>query len=473
MRLRRRNVLKLLSYSVAGFAATQLRTQRASAKPAVIERDVCIIGGGSAGTYSAVALKDAGKSVVVLERKQRLGGHTETYVDPSTGIPTDIGVVVFHQLPVVTDYFARFNVPIIQLPGDAFASTNVNFDFRTGQIQTFSEPTQAENGQALAGYFGYLQQLKATYFDLDRSFDLPNPVPADLTLKFRDFVAKYGFGPMVRTAFQFGQGTGDILNMPTVYLLKVFSAQVVSSIFGGSFMVCPLGNSTIYEAATQFLGNDVVFGAEVLHVERDKKGVTVSVDSPQGRQVIKAKKLIVTAPPTLDTLCGFDLDPVERATLGRLRSNYYYTGLLELEGVPAGLSVTNGKNSSLYNLPDLPGIYGISPTRVPGLWNVKFGSTVPLTDFDVKATIVSQIRRLSDATYFPTRPRVLEIVTFSAHTPFELHVRGDEIAQGFYGNLNALQGRNRTYYTGATFQSHDSSLIWQYTKDTVLPLVLA
>jgi len=34
-----------------------------------------------------------------------------------------------------------------------------------------------------------LQQLKATYFDLDSSFDLPNPVPPDLTLKFSDFVA--------------------------------------------------------------------------------------------------------------------------------------------------------------------------------------------------------------------------------------------------------------------------------------------
>ena len=77
MRLRRRNVLKLLSYSAAGFAASGLSLRSASAKTTVIERDVCVIGGGSGGTYSAVALKDAGKSVVVLERKQRLGGHTE------------------------------------------------------------------------------------------------------------------------------------------------------------------------------------------------------------------------------------------------------------------------------------------------------------------------------------------------------------------------------------------------------------
>jgi len=475
MRLRRRNVLKLLSYSAASFTAAQLASRTAFAKTKTIERDVCVIGGGSGGTFTAVGVKDAGRSVVVLERKQRLGGHTETYVDPTTGIPTDIGVVVFHNLPVVTDYFARLGTPIIPLPTGSFGSNNLNFDFRTGQLQNFTEPTPAETGAALQGYFGYLQQLKATYFDLDSSFDLPNPVPLDLTMKFRDFVAKYGFGAMVRTAFQFGQGTGDILDMPTVYALKVFSSQVVSSIFGinGGFMACPTGNSTLYENATAFLGDDVVFGADVLHVERDKHGVTVNVDTPQGRYIVKAKKLVVTAPPTLDNLCSFDLDRNEESIFRRFDSNFYYTGLLKLQGVPAGLSITNSNAHTAYNLPQLPGFYGINPTLVPGIWNVKFGSTVPLSDFDVKATIVNQIRRLHDPVYFPTAPRVLDIVTFSAHTPFELNVRGDEIAQGFYGSLNNLQGRNRTYYSGAAFQSHDSSLIWRYTKDTVLPLVLA
>src|SRR6187549_75697 len=113
MRLRRRNLLKLLSYSAAGFAAAELSPRTAFAKTKTIERDVCVIGGGSSGTFSAIGVKDAGRSVVVLERSQRLGGHTETHVDPATGIPTDIGVVVFHNLPVVTDYFARLGTPIV------------------------------------------------------------------------------------------------------------------------------------------------------------------------------------------------------------------------------------------------------------------------------------------------------------------------------------------------------------------------
>src|SRR5450432_843254 len=139
MRLRRRSVLKFLSVSAAGVAATGMGAQRAFAEECrddrreVIERDVCVIGGGSSGTYSAVSLKDAGKSVVVVERKLRLGGHTETYVDPATGIPTDYGVVVFNDTPVVEAYFARLGVTPFAISPASFGGPTVNFDLRTGK----------------------------------------------------------------------------------------------------------------------------------------------------------------------------------------------------------------------------------------------------------------------------------------------------------------------------------------------------
>ena len=39
-----------------------------------LERDVCIIGGGASGTYSAVRLQQMGLSVALVEQKPRLGG---------------------------------------------------------------------------------------------------------------------------------------------------------------------------------------------------------------------------------------------------------------------------------------------------------------------------------------------------------------------------------------------------------------
>ena len=44
----------------------------------VLERDVCIIGGGASGTYAAVRLQQMGMSVALIEQKPRLGGMTLT-----------------------------------------------------------------------------------------------------------------------------------------------------------------------------------------------------------------------------------------------------------------------------------------------------------------------------------------------------------------------------------------------------------
>jgi NADPH-dependent 2,4-dienoyl-CoA reductase/sulfur reductase-like enzyme len=110
MTVRRREILKLLSASAATAAATSLgpisvAARRRPHRPP-IECDVCIIGGGATGTYSAVQLIDAGKSVAVVERSGRLGGHCETYRDPDTGEFEDYGVVVYHDIPAVTDFCA-------------------------------------------------------------------------------------------------------------------------------------------------------------------------------------------------------------------------------------------------------------------------------------------------------------------------------------------------------------------------------
>lgn len=74
----------------------------------IVFKDIAIIGGGSAGTYSAINLRDKGKSVIVVEKKDRIGGNTETYIDPATRIPIDIGVEIWHNISIVRDYFKRF-----------------------------------------------------------------------------------------------------------------------------------------------------------------------------------------------------------------------------------------------------------------------------------------------------------------------------------------------------------------------------
>ena len=429
----------------------------------VIERDVCVIGGGSSGTYTAVRLTDLGQSVVVVEKKDRLGGHCETYTDPATGLTTDIGVVVFHDLPIVRNYFGRFSVPLVTVDEGA-APSPVYADFRTGEVVSgYTAPVPT----ALEAYFGILEQ----YPYLAGGYDLPDPVPAELLQPWGDFVAANDLGSIVQIVAEYAQGFANLLETPTVYILKYFSLQVVQDIFTGGFLSTPNhDNSALYEAATGFLGADVLLNTSVVAGERGTDGVELYAVGPQGPVTIRAGKLVITVPPLPWLLEAFGLDATEFGLFSRFRQGNYSTGLVRLPGVPDGISVLNTGADTQYNLPPLPALYALSPSSVPGLFDVKFGSGIPLPDAVVREQILESLNRLQAAGTIP--PTTPVFVDYSNHSPYELTVSAADVAAGFYTKLYGLQGHRNTFWNGAAFQAHDSTLLWQYTE-TLLPQIAA
>ena len=468
MGLTRKNVLKLIG---ATGAATALGAQLPAAASAsasasdVITRDVAIIGGGATGTYAAVRLRDLGKSVVVVESADRLGGHTHTYADPATGAKVDIGVVVWHDLPIVRDWFARFGVPLEKATFDAPGQRSVYADYRTGKVVDGFTP--ADPSAALGGYAAQLAQ----YPYLEAGFDLPAEVPPDLLLPFGDFVRKYSLDAAVNTIFNFGQGLGDILSQPTLYVMKNFGLDILRNLSIGFLTTARHDNSELYVKARAELGNDALLGSRVLATERDALGYArVLVRTPTGVRVVRARKLLVTIPPKLDNLAGFDLDGTEAALFAQWRNSGYYTGLLRGTGIPDNVSVTNIGAGTPYGLPALPAPYAISPTGVPGLHAVKYGSPRQLPEAQVKADILASVRRLRAAGTIDAGTPGFAV--FASHSPFELTVSPAAVRAGFYRKLYALQGRNRTFYTGAAFHTHDSSMLWQFTE-ALLPRLAA
>jgi hypothetical protein len=429
----------------------------------VIRRDVCVIGGGSAGTYAAVRLRDLGKSAVVVEAKDRLGGHCETHHDPASGETIDIGVVVFEDEPLVRDYFGRFGVELVPVASGGGGGSTTYVDFRTGRTVAYTPPPPV----ALPAYL----QLIAQYGPIDTVFDLPDPVPQDLVAPFADFVRKYDLGSVVPLVFNYGQGIGDILGLPALYSINTFGLGVTRNILNRSFLTTAArNNSLLYERATAFLGGDVLLNTQVLRVDRSSTEVRVLVATPDGPRLIRAGKLVVTIPPLLRSFAGFDLDATERAIFGQFISGAYYIGVVRLSGLPAGVGLSNVAADTPYNLPPLPGFYMVSPTRAPGLYNVKYGSPSPLPEALVRRNIRADIERVARAGTFPVGFSDFEV--FSSHTPFELHVTPKAITAGFYRRLNALQGHNRTYYSGAAFNSHNSTRIWT-ALEAVLPSIAA
>jgi hypothetical protein len=251
-------------------------------------------------------------------------------------------------------------------------------------------------------------------------------------------------------------------------MLKLFGLSVAGTLAEGSFLTIPTGTHTLYAAAQASLGQDLLLNAELLQVDRQPNGITLFAETPAGLRRILCKKVVVAMPPTLGNLAPFGLSPHEANLFGRLQTQYYGTALVKLDGLPPGTTIQNVAAETPYNLPPLPGLYGLDPTQAPGLWNLKYGGASNLPDAVVKARIVADIERINQACTFPV---VFEdFVAFSSHVPFEMMVSSSDIAGGFYDQINALQGKQNTFFTGAALQTNDSSLIWAFTE-SLLPQI--
>lgn len=469
MALRRRELVKLLAASAAGSALAPKAVFARPSEP--IARDVAILGGGSAGTYAALRLRDLGHSVVVLERSQRLGGHAETYYDPISGAPIDIGVVIFPDDPLVRSYFGRFGVELVSGSGSSGTPAQRFVDFRTGAPVMAYRPSQEELG---AAFGAYLQLLTTRFaFLAQNGYRLPGSGPEldDLLLPFGQFAGKYGLNAILPTFFLFEQGFGPLLEATTLYVLKNMSAQVVSAALSGGFLAVPSGTSSLYQAATDELGEDVLFGTRVNQVERASGArsggapIRLRVQTDDGPRQIRAKKLLVTAPPLPSNLRVLRLDSTESAIFSRFVANNYWTAVAEIEGALGSTSLVNAAPDTPFNLPPLPGIYSVGPSIVPGLVEIKYGSTRELGDERVRSSIARDIARVDLPEIGPLSLGGYAI--FKNHSPYMLHVSPGEIRGGFYDDLEALQGHNGTFYAGAAFQTHSSAAIWAYLEELV------
>ena len=431
--------------------------------------DVVVIGGGASGTYSTIRLRDMNQSVVLIEQKDRLGGHTETFTDPTTHLNFDIGVRVWHNIDLVKNFFARFNVPLTQASFATPPGVVTDFvDFRTGAVVPGFTPVDPT--AALGAYAAQIAQ----YPYLEVGFDLPDPVPADLLLPFGDFVTKYNLGAAVATIFGFNQGIGNLLTTSTIYVIKLFGLSIIQGIETGFLTTERHDNSEIYQKAQAALSaaNVLLLSSHVIATQRDNKdgNVQLLVSTPSGLKLVKAKKIMLTIPPTIQNLAPFDLDNTERSLFSQFRTSGYYTALIRNSGIPDNVIVQNTGANTPFNLPVLPGIYSSNPTGIPGLQNVLYGSPTSLPSDQVKHDIIESLGRLHKAGTLPTTTP--EFAIFSNHSPFELTVPSSAIQGGFYKKLGQLQGHRHMFYNGAAFHTQDSSMLWQFTE-ALLPRVIA
>lgn len=426
----------------------------------VIEREIAIIGGGSSGTWAAITLKDMGKSLVVVEKQAVLGGHVLTYTDPASGSHINYGVRLFENTTLTYHFFTRLNVTMVPFsiaggPGTSYV------DFATGQTLNGFTPSR--------NFTAYTQQLeKYPYLLAGNGFQLPTPVPEDLSLSFGLFIKKYNLQDIAYSIWadpSLGD-VGELFTLPAVYVLKALSKIVLTQVSTpGKTLTSPTNNNhEAFANAQAELGTNVLLSSTVVAANRPEKGAGVQlvVQTPSGRKLIKAKKILFTAAESLENLKPFSLDKTEKDVFKQLKYTGFYSGLVSGTGLSGSVGLRNAAaGTERHHIPKVPNAMNFIPTTVPGIHSFWYESKTPETDDVVKADLVATIGRLSNAT-----TKNVQFVTFANHSPGILYAPAKHIDTGFWDQMNALQGYRNTFYTGLLFEPSSAGL-WAFTQKLI------
>ena len=83
------------------------------------DADVIVVGAGAAGLTAAAELAETGKSVLILEARDRIGGRMFTLHDPRVHFPIELGAEFIHgRPPEIFDTLQEHNIPVAEVDGD-------------------------------------------------------------------------------------------------------------------------------------------------------------------------------------------------------------------------------------------------------------------------------------------------------------------------------------------------------------------
>ena len=97
--------------------------------------DVIVIGAGAAGLAAAAALGRAGRSVLVLEARDRIGGRIWTRLEPALAAPVELGAEFIHgESPETTELLRQTGAPAADTSGEHWSLIDGRLQQRTESL---------------------------------------------------------------------------------------------------------------------------------------------------------------------------------------------------------------------------------------------------------------------------------------------------------------------------------------------------
>jgi monoamine oxidase len=245
-----------------------------------MDADAVVIGGGFAGLVAARDLREAGRTVVLLEARDRLGGRTWYREIPGTGVMAEYGGAWFFPASQIAlaEEIRRARVPL----SEPTVTTSVAW-LADGVIRTGDDAIR-RIGAALGEAPALDEAIERVARDIESSPDgLPDLAAyRDLDVAVPTWLATNDVGAeatafMLAFAATMGGGEPSHLSMLGLVLdaaLEGYRFDAVLGDFGSSFAA---GTSSLVEAIAAQADADVRLSSPVLRVRSDDDGVAADI----------------------------------------------------------------------------------------------------------------------------------------------------------------------------------------------------
>lgn len=434
---------------------------------------VAIVGAGSSGLTSALALKLKGYAhVVVFEKEDHVGGKVLSVphgpLRPLRNDRVDVGAVVMSQ-----DYrVIRWIADQVGMKWDADPMKRVVYQNASGELQKQGAISYILNRfsewELLVAFLKWKAWIKIYGKELERPGFAH--LPSEMGLPMDVYAKKKGFLPVAQIfeSVLVGCGYGYYNEVPAAYYLKLLPWLVPLVLNEVAGQLLPTENSGLYyfkngnqevweRLAARLVrqGVDLRLNTPVTQVKRE--GGQVRVITSQGEELFDS--VILTTNPTLNRQL-LDFDPQESELWSKPKSVSYWSSWAQATGLKeneVAFYVDHLRRSSVGRLTSYLNRWK-TPEGQPGLWvTYQFADQshspeqlAQWAEKDLKRAGAEKavILKQWNWEYFP-------------------YVESADFISGFYRDLEATQGQGGVYFAGGLMNFETKETNARYALDLV------